>query len=160
MFRAFACTEVSRAKIGTAKEYSLSFSLAAWTSPPPRGMRAQQSRQCVARRGSWPSSGDPPAPERPLRPTKIEQPLRACGVPPPPARWGWREIVSKQLGSRYRSGRSPDWPEFKNLNAPAVKSEPEADWGRRCVGNENGRLVLRNGGGLEIVQYYVPFYRN
>jgi hypothetical protein len=66
--------------------------------------------------------------------------------PPPPARWGWREIVSKQLGSRYRSGRSPDWPEFKNLNAPAVKSEPEADWGRRCVGNENGRLVSRNGG--------------
>jgi hypothetical protein len=25
-----------------------------------------------------------------------------------PARWGWRGIVSKRLGSRYRSARSPD----------------------------------------------------
>ena len=26
-------------------------------------------------------------------------------------------IVSKRLGSRYRSGRSPDWLKFKNLEA-------------------------------------------
>ena len=39
-------------------------------------------------------------------------------------------IVSKRLGSHYRSGRSPDWLKFKNLSAPAVKHEAEEDWGR------------------------------
>jgi hypothetical protein len=39
-------------------------------------------------------------------------------------------IVSKRLGSRYRSGRSPDWLKFKNPDAPAVKREAEEDWGR------------------------------
>ena len=39
-------------------------------------------------------------------------------------------IVSKRLGSRYRSGRSPDWLKFKNPAAPAVKREAEEDWGR------------------------------
>jgi ATP-dependent DNA ligase len=34
-------------------------------------------------------------------------------------------IVSKRLGSRYRSGRSPDWLKFKNPNAPAVRREAE-----------------------------------
>ena len=38
-------------------------------------------------------------------------------------------IVSKRLGSRYRSGRSPDWLKFKNPDAPAVKREAEEDWG-------------------------------
>jgi bifunctional non-homologous end joining protein LigD len=33
---------------------------------------------------------------------------------------GLEGIVSKRLGSRYRSGRSPDWLEFKNPEAPAV----------------------------------------
>jgi bifunctional non-homologous end joining protein LigD len=33
---------------------------------------------------------------------------------------GAEGIVSKRLGSRYRSGRSPDWLKFKNPNAPAV----------------------------------------
>jgi hypothetical protein len=37
-------------------------------------------------------------------------------------------IVSKRLGSRYPSGRSPDW--LKNPEAPAVKREAEEDWGR------------------------------
>jgi hypothetical protein len=32
-------------------------------------------------------------------------------------------------GSRYRSGRSPDWLKFKNPDAPAVKREAEEDWG-------------------------------
>ena len=32
-------------------------------------------------------------------------------------------IVSKRLGSRYRSGRSPDWLKFKNPQAPAVRRE-------------------------------------
>ena len=43
---------------------------------------------------------------------------------------GLEGIVSKRLGSRYRSGRSPDWLKFKNPAAPAVKREEEGDWGR------------------------------
>ena len=35
--------------------------------------------------------------------------------------------MSKRLGSRYRSGRSPDWLKFKNPAAPAVKREAEED---------------------------------
>jgi ATP-dependent DNA ligase len=38
--------------------------------------------------------------------------------------------VSKRLGSRYRSGRSPDWLKFKNPAAPTVKREAEEDWGK------------------------------
>jgi bifunctional non-homologous end joining protein LigD len=36
---------------------------------------------------------------------------------------GLEGIVSKRLGSRYRSGRSPDWLKFKNPDAPAVSGE-------------------------------------
>jgi bifunctional non-homologous end joining protein LigD len=43
---------------------------------------------------------------------------------------GLEGIVSKLLGSHYRSGRSPDWLKFKNPSAPAVKREAEEDWGR------------------------------
>jgi ATP-dependent DNA ligase len=43
---------------------------------------------------------------------------------------GFEGIVSKRLGSRYRSGRSPDWLKFKNPEAPAVKREAEEDWTR------------------------------
>ena len=43
---------------------------------------------------------------------------------------GLEGILSKGLGSRYRSGRSPDWLKFKNPEAPAVKREAEGDWGR------------------------------
>jgi bifunctional non-homologous end joining protein LigD len=43
---------------------------------------------------------------------------------------GCEGIVSKRLGSRYRSGRSKDWLKFKNPAAPAVKREAEEDWGR------------------------------
>jgi hypothetical protein len=35
-----------------------------------------------------------------------------------------------RLGSRYRSGRSPDWLKFKNPEAPAVR-ELEENWSRR-----------------------------
>ncbi len=34
---------------------------------------------------------------------------------------GLEGIVSKRLGSRYTSGRSPDWLKFKNPEAPAVR---------------------------------------
>ena len=43
---------------------------------------------------------------------------------------GLEGIVSKRLGSRYRSGRSPDWLKLKNPAAPAVKREAEEDWGK------------------------------
>jgi hypothetical protein len=38
-------------------------------------------------------------------------------------------IVSKRLGSPYRSGRSLHWVKSKNPAAPAVKREAEEDWG-------------------------------
>ena len=43
---------------------------------------------------------------------------------------GCEGIVSKRIGSRYRSGRSPDWLKFKNPAAPAVRREAEEDWDR------------------------------
>jgi bifunctional non-homologous end joining protein LigD len=43
---------------------------------------------------------------------------------------GFEGIVSKRLGSRYRSGRSPDWLKMKNPAAAAMKREAEEDWGR------------------------------
>jgi bifunctional non-homologous end joining protein LigD len=43
---------------------------------------------------------------------------------------GLEGVVSKRLGSTYRSGRSPDWLKFKNPEAPAVKREAEEEWGR------------------------------
>jgi bifunctional non-homologous end joining protein LigD len=42
---------------------------------------------------------------------------------------GCEGIVSKRLGSLYRSGRSPHWIKVKNPKAPAVKREEE-DLGR------------------------------
>ena len=44
---------------------------------------------------------------------------------------GLEGIVSKRLGSRYRSGRTSDWLKFKNPEAPAVRREAEEDWGKR-----------------------------
>ena len=41
---------------------------------------------------------------------------------------GCEGIVSKRLGSIYRSGRSPLWLKVKNPNAPAVRREAEEDW--------------------------------
>jgi bifunctional non-homologous end joining protein LigD len=43
---------------------------------------------------------------------------------------GCEGIVSKRLGSRYRSGHSRDWIKSKNPAAPAMKREAEEDWGR------------------------------
>jgi bifunctional non-homologous end joining protein LigD len=42
---------------------------------------------------------------------------------------GCEGIVSKRLGSTYRSGRSPHWLKIKNPRAPAVTREAEEDWG-------------------------------
>jgi len=38
-------------------------------------------------------------------------------------------VVSKRLGSPYRSGRSRHWIKVKNPEAPAVKREAEEHWG-------------------------------
>jgi bifunctional non-homologous end joining protein LigD len=43
---------------------------------------------------------------------------------------GLEGIVSKRLGSPYRSGRSRHWVKMKNPAAPAVKREAEEDWAR------------------------------
>jgi bifunctional non-homologous end joining protein LigD len=45
-------------------------------------------------------------------------------------RLGCEGVVSKRLGSSYRSGRSPHWMKVKNPKAPAVKREAEEDWSR------------------------------
>ena len=57
-------------------------------------------------------------------------PLRGMPCSATPARWGLEGIVSKRLGLRYSSGRSPDWLKFKNPAAPAVRREADKDWGR------------------------------
>jgi bifunctional non-homologous end joining protein LigD len=52
--------------------------------------------------------------------------LRSDGVQDA-CKMGLEGIVSKRLGSRYRSGRSPDWLKFKNPAAPAVRREAEEE---------------------------------
>jgi bifunctional non-homologous end joining protein LigD len=46
---------------------------------------------------------------------------------------GLEGIVSKRLGSRYRSGRTRDWLKFKNPDSPAVKR------GLRKIGADDGK---------------------
>jgi bifunctional non-homologous end joining protein LigD len=46
-------------------------------------------------------------------------------------RLGCEGIVSKRLGSPYRSGRAGCWVKVKNPKAPAVKRESEEDWARQ-----------------------------
>jgi bifunctional non-homologous end joining protein LigD len=43
---------------------------------------------------------------------------------------GCEGIVSKRLGSPYRSGRTDHWLKIKNPAVPAVKREAEEDWSR------------------------------
>jgi len=48
---------------------------------------------------------------------------------------GCEGIVSKRLGSAYRSGRVDHWLKIKNPAAPAVRREADEDWsGRRTTG--------------------------
>ena len=44
---------------------------------------------------------------------------------------GCEGIVSKRLGSHYRSGRVDHWLKTKNPAAPAVRREAEEDWGAK-----------------------------
>jgi ATP-dependent DNA ligase len=43
---------------------------------------------------------------------------------------GCEGIVSKRLGSPYRSGRVDNWIKVKNPKAPAVTREAEEDWAK------------------------------
>jgi len=52
---------------------------------------------------------------------------------------GCEGIVSKRLGSHYRSGRVDYWLKIKNPAAPAVKREVEGDWGTKRWGR--GRRI-------------------
>ena len=47
---------------------------------------------------------------------------------------GCEGIVSKRLGSSYRSGRVDCWVKIKNPEAPAVRREAEEDWGHKRYG--------------------------
>jgi bifunctional non-homologous end joining protein LigD len=47
---------------------------------------------------------------------------------------GCEGIVSKRLGSAYRSGCVDHWLKIKNPAAPAVRREAEEDWGKRVTG--------------------------
>jgi hypothetical protein len=85
-------------------------------------------RQCLERSGRF--DGRPSFWERPghalpdLEHDEGEVVFRrACQL-------GLEGIVSKRLGSSYRSGRSRDWLKMNNPAAPAVKREAEEDWGR------------------------------
>jgi bifunctional non-homologous end joining protein LigD len=86
-----------------------------WTAPSAPGTdRGAQGEASILRKSG---PGVQPAPGARLRadcvPTRLPARLRG--------------IVSKRLGSRYRSGRSADWLKFKNPAAPAVKREAEED---------------------------------
>jgi hypothetical protein len=52
-------------------------------------------------------------------------------------------IVSKRLGSTYRSGRSRHWVKSKNPAAPAVKREAEEDLG---VDSNTTKTILKPSG--------------
>jgi len=60
-----------------------------------------------------------------------------------PSKLGCEGIVSKRLGSPYRSGRVDDWLKIKNPAAPAVKREAEEDWGAKRKGRERPRAEAR-----------------
>jgi hypothetical protein len=59
---------------------------------------------------------------------------------------GCEGIVSKRLGSSYRSGRSPHWLKVKNPAAPAVKREAEGDDRPRLVLQPSGCRACRSDG--------------
>jgi bifunctional non-homologous end joining protein LigD len=53
---------------------------------------------------------------------------------------GCEGIVSKRLGSHYRSGRVDHWLKVKNPAAPAVKREAEEEWGQKRWGRGRRRI--------------------
>ena len=56
---------------------------------------------------------------------------------------GCEGIVSKRLGSAYRSGRVNHWLKIKNPAAPAVRREAEEDWsGKRATAGGTKRIDM------------------
>jgi ATP-dependent DNA ligase len=55
---------------------------------------------------------------------------------------GLEGIVSKRLGSHYRSGRSKDWLKMKNPEAPAVKREAEGNGGRNAGPGGGPKIIV------------------
>jgi len=55
---------------------------------------------------------------------------------------GFEGIVSKRLGSSYRSGRSRHWVKSKNPQHPAVKREAEEDWDKQKWRSSNGNASV------------------
>jgi hypothetical protein len=71
-------------------------------------------------RGAQGDAGQHPA-EKPPRRAPERAPgarLRGLTVFQHACKMGLEGIVSKRIGSRYRSGRSPDWIKFKNPEEP------------------------------------------
>ena len=65
---------------------------------------------------------------------------------------GLEGIVSKRLGSHYRSCRSSDWLKFKNPAAPAVQREAKEDWGGGDAGAGSAHPVpIRHAGDQNMV---------
>ena len=64
---------------------------------------------------------------------------RYCHVHPPKKQSGLGgargAVVARPacVGSRYRSGRTPDWLKFKNPDVPAVKREAEEQWAQADI---------------------------
>jgi hypothetical protein len=56
---------------------------------------------------------------------------------------GCEGIVSKRLGSLYRSGRSRQWLKVKYPAAPAVRREAEEDCGRQRPAGVTRSLMFR-----------------
>jgi hypothetical protein len=60
---------------------------------------------------------------------------------------GCQGIVSKRLGSPYRSGRVDHWLKIKNPRAPAVRREAEEDWnGKRMTSGGRSRPGIPTAG--------------
>src|SRR5262249_53744935 len=54
---------------------------------------------------------------------------------------GCEGIVSKRLGSSYRSGRSPLWLKGKNPNAPAGNRQAEEECGAKADGRTQSAQI-------------------
>ena len=65
----------------------------------------------------------------------------------PLSKMGLEGIVSKRLGSRYRSGRSPDWLKFKNPEAPAVRREAGGGLGQEWRAMDRSSATRHGGKG-------------
>src|SRR5262245_48995373 len=106
------------------------FSVTTWavctnTKEPGDGSAQTGHRTCPTRR-----DGGSKATEAPLDRGFFATRSLTKKARPHACKLGLEGIVSKRLGSPYRSGRSRHWIKSKNPAAPAVKREAEEDWGK------------------------------